>query len=89
MKGVQDLYGTRSCVNAHVRDHQHHCNASRRCASIDKKRRDARSTDFTRLSCDSNLRVSRALDAYSDTADRQSTHKNVALERVNPPVKKI
>jgi hypothetical protein len=89
MKGVWSVYGTRSCVNAYVRDDQHQSNTQQRCALLDSKTRPAGSTDSTRLSCDSNLRGRRAIDAYSRTIDRHSVRKNAGSERVNLPVKKI
>jgi hypothetical protein len=72
-----------------VRDHPHHNNAQQRRSSTDKKTREARNTDFTGLSCDSNLRGKRAIDTYRSTVDRKSARKNVGSGRVNLLVKKI
>ena len=88
MKGVRSVYGTRSCVHEHARDRQHRCNEQQRCVLIAKKTRPARNTDVTRLSCDSNSRVNRAIENYNSTTDRQSTRRKCRLKRVNHAVKK-
>jgi hypothetical protein len=89
MKGQWDVYGTRSCVNAHVRDHQQQCEEQQRCMLRDEKYRGARNTDSTRLSCISNSRATRVPGAYRSTGIRKSMRINVVLQRVNQAVKKI
>jgi hypothetical protein len=63
-KGQYDVYSGRFRVNACARDRQQQCEELQRFMLRDENSRRARNTDTTTLSCMSNLRATRTLDAH-------------------------